>query len=493
MSESRRSRVQSNRVRARQRRRQRRGNTWKHPPEARQFGDDVHKYGEYLMKKGIAVGSAKASSRSFKTGEEFLWNKGKQVREEASTYSAIISTTRLTEPEGVFGVEQQIKTRGTASSWRNTRRRIRRRRDVGKMDTPEGMDPLELENEAELGLGAHKNVAVLKKSVHAPIPWDAIDDTGQSVRVPTMANENGDEDHGVMNMLDMYQDLVLFNSSKGSGLETFISDLQPFFIPRSQRAVLNGPIVPVTTQEAAMFRKGNESIRGWKAVQDMKGSLKAFLPSAVDSWMENFVEEQLASSSPDLQKRVIQRLLRARTQEGQDGPVIGLNFLNCIQWTVGTFYSFVQSQYKYSVHLSEKDSTKKVAVISFAVTHRYHVALFLDVDPARVVLSRYRLCNYLLSYGRLALGLPLTKQHQAVKKFKTQIHELIAQEQEEISSARDPSSTTAASKFKSMLDHVDYHTMDKTTIKKRKREILAMPTTGILEVCFFACSCTRKM
>jgi hypothetical protein len=175
---------------------------------------------------------------------------------------------------------------------------------------------------------------------------------------------------------------------------------------------------------------------------------------------------------------------------------------------VETFYTFIKTEYGLSAHIVDKDPSRQVAVVSFELTHRYILAIFLDIRPVSFHRTQYRLCNYMLDYlGLLSRASKTqTKDSDVAKMVKTHRAALsLVAEQTLRECPPLPGTEEARGSGQLMRNMLERRSgaeapaslgssrgKKSTEACQRKKKILATRTTGIIDVAIYPCVCRRS-
>ncbi len=440
------------------------------------FVGDVHGYGKWLMQTGQAVGSWHDTTKRTEEYQEFLWKHGKEYRDDVKRHNSALVSRNYGEQHEIFLAEQEMRSRTVGGS--------------GISCTTEKQNAIR--EETRMGLGDHKNISILKKHQHAPIPWEVLDDDGARYRGSPMSgkskslnNQLGDEGYGVYQYLDSLQELVLFSSTKRKSLISLLQALQAFYVPDGRDAALRKPFRFLYPNGLMLSDKCTPQ-EIWAKLVSQHEEMSLFLPRAFISWCDAFMQANVLSIPTAYQKLFVQHLLRPfgtshsetskRMEHGTDIPTI-------LDTRIAQFYTFVKKEYGLSVHIVDKDPTKNIAVISFEITHRYHIAIFFDTRPLSFQRVQHRLCKYMLDYMELLCP---TEHGGDIKKASSRLDEAL----DTVAREEIPFSKDSGKIMKNMLEQeLDAKKGKKTS--RRKMGILKMKTTGIVEIVIYPCSCRR--
>ncbi len=483
------------------------------PKEVAEFGGNVHAYGAWLRDTGQAVSSDRDSSKRIEEYQSYLWEHGKEYTDELSRYNTSISSSTYGKKHDVFLLEQELRSRRMLS------------REI--YDTGNQGDVMK--QEIQLGLGDHRNVSLLKKHSHAPIPWEALDPNGVRIRDVTtqddraecrglsLATKLGEEGYGVALLLDAYQDAVLFQSTKAELITRLMQSLQSFYAPDGRDRALARVYVPsfgVSVERDHLVQ--------WEKVFSSNGSVQDFLPKAFVSWFDDFVRSKLMRLELAEQRTVVHALVNPHLRGNKESSTARVARLSKIMdMRVGLFYSFIKQEYGLSAHIVDKDPVRNIAVISFEITHRYHFAIFFDIRTVPFYKTQHRLCNYLINYIGLVthderLVSKSSSSHyveRMMRKLDAGIERLVEEEyergnleavtrteEEEEAREKEEGAGRRSMEHSGLLmrnllerDHRGFtgEGMDTKRAKQRKLSILNAPTTGIIEIVLYACVCRR--
>lgn len=484
--------------------------------EADRFGGDVHAYGEWLMKTKQAVSSYHDTASGMKQYQTFLRKHGKTYKDDVVRHNSVIARNKPYEDgHEIFLAEQEMRSRtiGGLSTYLGSQ--------IG--DSKRVKRQLEVRKETLLGLGEHKGVSILEKHRHAPVPWDSvIDDSGhrrrnahsKGARENSLNGRLGNQGYGVCLLLDPIQEKVLFNSTKRDHVLSIIESLQTFYVPVAQSETHMHPFY----HETSRVPQGSRGM--WSMVTNSQEMpISSFLPSAFVSWIDQFMKTNVLHLSRESQIQFLKTLLhihnttaknmrkRVVTQEIHlDAVPIVLDI------RVERFYSFIKSEYGLSSHIVAKDSNKEVAVISFEVTHRYILAIFLDVHSAPFHRAQHRLCTYLIEYLRMLTSenTPLDKHSEALDRALEKVLRGYAHNSSASKGGKRMSSTGSFRGQNNTMRHAtkgkqqrfmrnasqrriaeEYAKSEEVSAQKKK--ILSLQTTGIVDVALYPCTCRRSV
>jgi hypothetical protein len=432
--------------------------------------------------------------------QNFLRKHGNPYREDVVRHNSVITRNKPYEDgHEIFLAEQEMRSR-TVGGRTSSDRRVYGRGASTRQS--------EIREETVLGLGEHKGVSILKKHRHAPIPWDeVVDERGGRRRgglENSLSNRLGGEGYGASLLLDPIQEKVLFSSTKRDHLLAILESLQVFYVPEDQLETL---VLPFQHDEGE-GRAGSlsaESSGTWGKVTVSQGiSMSSFLPRAYVSWVDQFMQTNVLHLPRESQIQFLKTLLhmyhrrsggqcgggrrRTKRTRGRYQEKIYLeNIPIVLDIRVERFYSFIKDEYGLSSHIVDKDPEKDVAVISFEITHRYILAIFLDVRPAPFYRAQHRLCKYLLDYlGILDEG----AENKAVLREHDQVLDKVLKKvlRERGHSRQEDSGRL----MRNMLERrvPTEHGKGRDASARRNR-ILSLRTTGIVDVVLYACACRR--
>jgi hypothetical protein len=495
----------------------------RNPDDAEElFKGDVHQYGKWLVESCQAVSSWHDTSNRMKEYQEYLCANGTEYRDDVMHNNAVIKALGGGDMREIFLAEQEMRARTVGGS-------------RGFYSPSETKNPLR--EETVLGLGEHKGVSILRKYQHAPIPWDSVlTVNGDSLRAtsssstsrshePAINNQLGGDGRGVCQLLDPVMEKVLYGSTKRDHLISILQGLQSFYIPEGRTTILDTPLRFLSTVSAPRrTTMTTEKRKRWEEFVKQHGPLHRFLPRAFVSWVDHFVSENVSSLPLDDQIRFLKTLLRmyesargspkhgetarrrkhkrmTKRKELQTIPVV-------LDMRVETFYTFIKTEYGLSAHIVDKDPSRQVAVVSFELTHRYILAIFLDIRPVSFHRTQYRLCNYMLDYlGLISRAAKTqTKDSDVAKMVKTHRAALSRVAEQTLRECPPlPGTEEARGSGQLMRNMLERRSgaeapaslgssrgKKSTEACQRKKKILATRTTGIIDVAIYPCVCRRS-
>jgi hypothetical protein len=473
--------------------------------------------------------------------QEFLCEHGKEYRDDVMRKNSVLSRFGDSGKFGNFGklcgdtheiflAEQEMRARTVGGSL------------IGGSEGSGGSFPQnsrgsrgsrsEVRKETILGLGEHKGISVLRKHQHAPVPWDMILDVegkrlrssftkssgssgsmGSTVSLypsgvsssSSLNNKLGNEGYGVCQLLDPVMEHVLFSSTKKDHLITILQSLQSFYVPEKRTEAFNQHIRNVC-------RRKTKTPGTWQEYLRHQSTMKHFLPRALVSWFDKFMKENVASLPPHGQVQFLKTLLhmyeslgdsfgnsfgekargkgyrrRERRNEIRTLPIV-------LDIRVETFYTFIKKEYGLSVHIVDKDPSRDVAVVSFEVTHRYILAIFLDIRPGTFYRTQHKLCTYLLDYlGCISFsgtGTGISGIEEYAKALDRVLDYTIRDCSPKVPGAPEGRKDSGRL-MRDMLERRSGVPGKNKETSQRKKRILATRTTGIIEVALYPCSCRR--
>lgn len=281
----------------------------------------------------------------------------------------------------------------------------------------------DLHREIVLGLGEHQDTALLKrKGEHAPIPWASIDEDG---------NRLSDETLGILDLSDI-QETVLFSSSRGKRVRQLMEDMTPFFLSTPSEDLRDDEVLPPAflsiyrQTKTLAFRGGKHDAKQAKHVE------KALF--------DNFMS--------------------------YGNPLCPIYASKIDQ--------HVKTEYGFRNHIFEEDHEMGIAAFSYAITDRYYIALFLNVQDYTVRQGDKRAARRLFpkreEEGSVGPRPKRKKKRNDVAVyFQTKKRTRIG---EHLSSSITEKATKSAS-------------------KERKRKIMEKRLGGLVEMVVYSCSCVR--
>lgn len=476
------------------------------------FGGDVHAYGKWLIESCQAVSSWHNTASRMKEYQEFLCENGKEYREDVMRSNSELFLGR--KPGGdthdIFLAEQEMRARTIGGTIPG-----------GSTGSPKS----DIRKETILGLGEHRGVSVLRKFQHAPVPWDdVLDSEGKRLNSRhrnhnSLNNKLGQDGYGVCQLLDPVMEKVLFSSTKQDHLIAILQSLQAFYVPKSRMVSLDEPWSPSASAAGAFM--------DWRGILAQRGAMARFIPRALVSWIDHFIQENVITLPKDGQIRFLKTLLHMYESETQMSlstrkpSMVGRGRgdkryrkqrwgkrkerITEDQWDiktipiildvrVETFYTFIKKEYGLSVHIVDKDPSRDVAVVSFEVTHRYILAIFLDIRPVPFHRTQHRLCTYLLDY----LGGLVSQEKEQVESldgYTLALDRVLKHTLRDCSRSAAGREGDSGRLMRDMLERrsgvEDRTSGGKKEQSQRKKRILATRTTGIIDVALYPCSCRR--
>ncbi|MHA1680640.1 MAG: hypothetical protein ACTSUE_06500 [Promethearchaeota archaeon] len=162
---------------------------------------------------------------------------------------------------------------------------------------------------------------------------------------------------------------------------------------------------------------------------------------------------------------------------------------------VEKFYSFIKKEYGLSAHIVDKDPEKEVAVISFEITHRYILAIFLDVRPIPFYRAQHHMCKYLLDYlgmitSDTSMGDKALEEHSVV--LDNVLEKVIRECAPYSSDTGERLPRDSGRSMRNMLERRNPVDRGKSKNKSaRRKKVLSLRTTGIIDIALYSCVCRR--
>ena len=451
--------------------------------------DDVHDYGQWLIKTKQAVSSwHDINERTDQFQKLLLKNGYEEYQNEVAERNKKIKSTLNEDDRSIFFTEQEMHYRTIG----------------GESGTFDLRNKTQLEQEIIIGLGKHKNVSILDKEHHAPIPWEeVISSKGKRMRDQlskysltgsmsiSLSKEFGDDGYGACQLLDATEEHVLFNSSKRERLFSILHFFQPFYIPKRRDVILKKVCAKPKSK-----RKDFNKINTWKNVISEHKDVFFLFPRAFMSWFIQYMNMQILSLEKNKQAIFLKMLLQIdnmlkhdksgkRNKKVEEMPSI-------VNMTVCDFYSTIKREFGLSTHIIDKDPEKNIAVISFEITHRYHLAIFLDTNPITIEKLQFSLCMVLFDY---LCCIYRNSQHLFdIEKYRNVLWETLHYivQINKISDDRIKRRNINMRKknTEKMFTARSYKKKNKQMIE-RKHSILKMNTSGIIDIAIYPCTCKR--
>jgi len=282
-----------------------------------------------------------------------------------------------------------------------------------------------LNQEILLGLSEHKDTSLVKRRYeHAPIPWYILD----HISIQTKGRID----------LDEIQETVLFHSSRGASVRKLMEDMLPFFL--------------------------------WKPSENNHD--QEVIPSAFLSIYEKTKNMALSGG--------VYNSKQAKHIE----TVLYDNFMNygnpLCPIRASKIDQHVKKEYGFRNHIFEEDSSRGIIVLSYSISDRYYIAIFLDANPKRIREGDRRVAT-LLFPSQKGKEKDSSTYFEAKKKRKRNDVATFFKRKEGSSSIVDNLSSSLAEKA------------IKSATKERKRKLLEKRISGVVEVVIYSCSCKRSL
>lgn len=189
------------------------------------------------------------------------------------------------------------------------------------------------------------------------------------------------------------------------------------------------------------------------------------------------------------------------------------NFMNSgnplIPLNIQKIHDHIKREYGLKKHVIEHDENKQVVAISYSISDRYYVCIFLCVDQNRINEGNRRVANLLFGKyieknegdkrddNQVKDNSAKTKESQTMKQIKEKdtkkrkkpdIHSFFSSSFSDGSKPRKIYSVS--NKLSRKPNSIDR--ASKISKKERERKILSLCTNGIIETVFYCCSCNRS-
>lgn len=270
-----------------------------------------------------------------------------------------------------------------------------------------------LNQEIVLGLSEHKDTALVKR---------------KEEHAPIPWNLLDDEKVQSRIDLDEIQETVLFHSSRGDSVRRLMEDMIPFY-----------------TEE-----------------EDM-------VPPAFLSIYERTKKMALSGG------------LYNASQAKHIKAVLYDNFMNhgnpLCPIQASKIDKHVKKEYGFGNHIYEEDSSKGLIVLSYSVSDRYYIAIFLDTDSQRIRKVDQRVAEILFPSQKGKEKVP--KRVESRKRKKDDVVTFFQRKKGHSSISDNLASTLADKAIKSAS-------------KERKRKLLEKRICGVIQVVLYSCSCKRS-
>jgi hypothetical protein len=312
-----------------------------------------------------------------------------------------------------------------------------------------------LNSEIVLGLKDHKDASVvLRRNEHAPPPWDVIDKDGTRV-----LDDNEIEEHQTYRYrLDKVGKTVLIESSHWNRVSNLMEDLLPYFL------------TPYKCEEIGDFSD-------------------APLSAVVCPVLMSFYRSVQKKCAPDGDSSISDQDRKHITATLYENFYHSGNTL--MPLVISKIHHHIQKEYGLKKHIFEHDSTRNVAVLTYSVTDRYHVAIFFCVNQIMIDEGNRRVANLLFrpegsgeEKGKERVSKPKKKKESDICSFFS----MGADDEGYYGiSLRDKRRKNIISNG-SIIERTS-----KNTRKEKERRILDLSTNGIIDVVIYSCFCNRKM
>jgi len=387
-------------------------------------------------------------------------------REDYGVYSR--SSTFSSSSSGIRNVSEYIRSCESEMD-------IRGCRSVG---LSESKDPSvkSLNQEIILGLSDHKDAhLVMRKNEHAPPPWEAIDLDGNPSRLTALPIQEFKEIEiqgwtRHVFLLDQTSKTVLMESKHKSRVEAVLEDLEPYYLK---------PYVPETTGDYS------------------KAPIHALVCPSLMS-MYKMVKKQCLMDEID------------KEHHDHIMAVLYENFRNSgnsmVPLPLHKIHHHIQRDYGFGKHVIEHDDKRGVAVISYAITDRYHLAIFMCVNDGKINLGNQRVAQILFKrgdYGEYEKdGKKDTVSTERQEKGKEPEGEESATHKRKrrpnvssfFSTGNDNGSALRDKRRRSLISNTTIiERASKLSRREREKRILSLCTNGIVEVAIYSCSCNRGL